>query len=65
MYRGYYRINVMLLVGQGGHTKVCYGPFGLGLGQGHGEMICAPLYYIYMYTKLTISVHYIHNNIRH
>ena len=35
MYRGYYKI-VVLLVGQEDHTKVWHGPFGLGLGQGYG-----------------------------
>ena len=42
-----------VLSGPRGHMKVWYGPFGLGLGQEHGEMICM----LYMYT---ISVHYVH-----
>ena len=61
MYRGYYKIIVIVqLVGQGGHTKVWYDPFGIGLGQRHGEMVCAPLYiklihYVCMYYMYTIS----------
>ena len=58
MYRGYYKIIVVvLLVGQGGHTKVWYGPFGLGLGQGHGESVCVPLYYVHKVNTLCKYIH--------
>ena len=48
MYRGYYKIIVIvLLVGQGGTKRSWHGTFDLGLGQEHDEMVCAPLYYVH------------------
>ena len=40
--------------------KVWYGPIGLGLGQGHGETACAPLYYTCA-TRYLINTLYTHN----
>ena len=45
VYRGYYKIIVIvLLVGQGATQRSWYGPFGLGLGQEHGEMVLCIMY---------------------
>ena len=53
MYRGYYKIIVIvLLVDQGGYTKVWYNPFGLGSDHRHGETY---VHHCIMYTKL---IHY-------
>ena len=53
MHRGYYKIIVIvLLVDQGGYTKVWYNPFGLGSDHRHGETY---VHHCIMYTKL---IHY-------
>ena len=51
VYRGYYKIIAILLVGQGGHTRVWYGLFGISLF----------VFHCIMYTKL---IHYVQYNIR-
>ena len=43
--------------------KVWYGPYGLGLGQGHGETVYMCTTVLYMYLKVTIYINtlYTHN----
>ena len=62
--QGIYKIIVIvLLVGQGGHTKVWYGPIGLGLGQtGHGETacMCTTVLCIHKVSTLYVYIHIYH-----
>ena len=39
---------------------VLFGPFGLGLDQGHGESVCVPLYYLHKVNTLRIYVRTVH-----